>query len=69
VVSLVSRFIGCHGDRTDDAQSIDALAWLSPSGRLIDRDEVAATAVWLTSPGAQASNRQTIVLNGGGMQV
>lgn len=50
-------------------ESLDALARLSPLGRLIDPDEVAEAVVWLASPGAEAINGQTIVLDGGGIQV
>ena len=50
------------------AQSVEALAALSPLGRLVDPDEVADTIVWLASPQAGAINGQSIVLDGGGIQ-
>jgi NAD(P)-dependent dehydrogenase (short-subunit alcohol dehydrogenase family) len=50
------------------AESLDALAGLSPLRRLLDPDEVAEAVLWLASPGAQAINGQTIILDGGGIQ-
>jgi NAD(P)-dependent dehydrogenase (short-subunit alcohol dehydrogenase family) len=49
-------------------QSFEALAKLSPLGRLVDPEEVADTVVWLASAQAGAINGQTIVLDGGGIQ-
>lgn len=50
------------------SESIAALARLAPVGRLIDPAEVADAVAWLASPGAEAINGQTIVLDGGGIQ-
>lgn len=50
-------------------QSFEALAKLSPLGRLVEPEEVADTVVWLASKRAGAINGQTIVLDGGGIQV
>jgi NAD(P)-dependent dehydrogenase (short-subunit alcohol dehydrogenase family) len=50
------------------AESFDALARMSPLGRLVEPDEVADAVVWLASPQAGAVNGQTIVLDGGGIQ-
>jgi NAD(P)-dependent dehydrogenase (short-subunit alcohol dehydrogenase family) len=41
---------------------------LTPLGRLLDPDEVAAAVVYLASPEASGINGQTIVLDGGGAQ-
>ena len=41
---------------------------LTPLGRLLDPDEVAAAVVFLASPEAAAINGQTLVLDGGGVQ-
>jgi NAD(P)-dependent dehydrogenase (short-subunit alcohol dehydrogenase family) len=49
-------------------QSFEALAKLSPLGRLVDPEEVADAVVWLASAQAGAINGQTIVLDGGGIQ-
>jgi NAD(P)-dependent dehydrogenase (short-subunit alcohol dehydrogenase family) len=50
------------------AESVDALARLSPLGRLVTVDEIADAVEWLASPGAVAINGQTIVIDGGGLQ-
>ncbi len=44
------------------------LETMTPLGRLLDPDEVAAAVVFLASPEAAAINGQTIVLDGGGLQ-
>ena len=41
---------------------------MTPLGRLLDPDEVAAAVVFLASPEAAGINGQTIVLDGGGLQ-
>jgi NAD(P)-dependent dehydrogenase (short-subunit alcohol dehydrogenase family) len=41
---------------------------MTPLGRLLDPDEVAAAVAWLASPEAAAINGQTLVLDGGGIQ-
>jgi NAD(P)-dependent dehydrogenase (short-subunit alcohol dehydrogenase family) len=45
-----------------------ALAAVSPLGRLLDPDEVAAAVVWLASPEAAGISGQTLVIDGGGIQ-
>jgi NAD(P)-dependent dehydrogenase (short-subunit alcohol dehydrogenase family) len=49
-----------------DARS--ALEAMTPLGRLLEPDEVAAAVQWLASPAAAAINGQTLVLDGGGIQ-
>jgi NAD(P)-dependent dehydrogenase (short-subunit alcohol dehydrogenase family) len=44
------------------------LETMTPLGRLLDPDEVAAAVVFLASPEAASINGQTIVLDGGGLQ-
>ena len=44
------------------------LQTMTPLGRLLDPDEVAAAVAFLASPEAAAINGQTIVLDGGGLQ-
>ena len=54
-------------DRTaEEARS--ELETMTPLGRLLEPDEVAAAVVFLASPEAGAINGQTIVLDGGGLQ-
>ena len=50
--------------RPPDAARAD-LTRFNPQGRLIEPDEVAATVLWLCSPGAQAINGQAIAISGG----
>jgi NAD(P)-dependent dehydrogenase (short-subunit alcohol dehydrogenase family) len=50
----------------DDAR--ESLESMTPLGRLLDPDEVAAAVAWLASPEAVAVNGQTLVLDGGGIQ-
>jgi len=50
--------------RPPDAARAD-LARFNPQGRLIEPGEVAATVLWLCSPGAQAINGQAIAISGG----
>jgi NAD(P)-dependent dehydrogenase (short-subunit alcohol dehydrogenase family) len=45
-----------------------ALEAMTPLGRLLEPDEVAAAVVFLASPEAAAINGQTLVLDGGGLQ-
>jgi NAD(P)-dependent dehydrogenase (short-subunit alcohol dehydrogenase family) len=51
--------------RPDARRSLEAM---TPLGRLLDPDEVAAAVAWLASPDAVAVNGQTLVLDGGGIQ-
>lgn len=51
-----------------EQESAQALAQLSPLGRLIEPGEVAEAVVWLASPAAAAINGQTVILDGGGIQ-
>jgi NAD(P)-dependent dehydrogenase (short-subunit alcohol dehydrogenase family) len=55
--------------RTDRSaeQARSELASMTPLGRLLEPDEVAAAVVFLASPEAAAINGQTIVLDGGGL--
>jgi NAD(P)-dependent dehydrogenase (short-subunit alcohol dehydrogenase family) len=48
-----------------EAESRDWLARTSPAGRMVRPEEVAATALWLCSEGAQMVNGQAIALTGG----
>ena len=50
----------------EEAQS--ELETMTPLGRLLEPDEVAAAVVFLASPEAAAINGQTLVLDGGGLQ-
>jgi NAD(P)-dependent dehydrogenase (short-subunit alcohol dehydrogenase family) len=54
-------------DRTDE-QARAELASMTPLGRLLEADEVAAAVAFLASPEAAAISGQTIVLDGGGIQ-
>lgn len=54
-------------DRTTE-EARAALEQMTPLGRLLEPEEVAAAVVFLASPEAAAINGQTIVLDGGGIQ-
>jgi NAD(P)-dependent dehydrogenase (short-subunit alcohol dehydrogenase family) len=54
------------GRTAEEAQS--ELEAMTPLGRLLEPDEVAAAVVFLASPEAAAINGQTLVLDGGGLQ-
>jgi NAD(P)-dependent dehydrogenase (short-subunit alcohol dehydrogenase family) len=41
---------------------------MTPLGRLLEPEEVAAAVVFLASPEAAAMNGQSLVLDGGGLQ-
>jgi NAD(P)-dependent dehydrogenase (short-subunit alcohol dehydrogenase family) len=62
VANIVSR------TGRSESEARDQLASMSPLGRLLDPDEVAAAVAWLASPAAAAVNGQTLVLDGGGIQ-
>jgi len=49
-------------------QARSALESMSPQGRLMTADEVAATVLYLTSSAASGINGQGIVIDGGGVQ-
>lgn len=51
-----------------EAEARASLERMSPLGRLVDPDEVAAAVAYLASDAAAAVNGQTIVLDGGGIQ-
>jgi NAD(P)-dependent dehydrogenase (short-subunit alcohol dehydrogenase family) len=50
-------------------QAEEALAAASPVGRLLEPDEVADAVVFLASPAAAAINGQSLVIDGGGLQM
>jgi NAD(P)-dependent dehydrogenase (short-subunit alcohol dehydrogenase family) len=60
----ISTIVEKTGRTAEDAQS--ALEGMTPLGRLLDPDEVAAAVVYLASPEAAAINGQALVLDGGG---
>jgi NAD(P)-dependent dehydrogenase (short-subunit alcohol dehydrogenase family) len=62
----VENIVDRTGRNAEEAQS--ALETMTPLGRLLEPDEVAAAVVFLASPEAAAINGQTIVLDGGGLQ-
>jgi NAD(P)-dependent dehydrogenase (short-subunit alcohol dehydrogenase family) len=51
-----------------EPEAREALAGMTPLGRLLDPGEVAAAVAFLASPEAAAVNGQTLVLDGGGIQ-
>jgi NAD(P)-dependent dehydrogenase (short-subunit alcohol dehydrogenase family) len=62
----VENIVQKTGRTAEDAQS--ELEAMTPLGRLLEPDEVAAAVVFLASPEAAAINGQTLVLDGGGVQ-
>lgn len=62
----VENIVAKTGRTADEAQA--ELEQMTPLGRLLEPDEVAAAVVFLASPEAAAINGQTIVLDGGGFQ-
>jgi len=62
----VARIVERTG-RSEEAAAA-ALARMSPLGRLLEPEEVAAAIVYLASHEAAAINGQTLVLDGGGIQ-
>jgi len=62
VANIVART-----DRTEEEARAE-ITKLTPLGRLLDPEEVAAAVVYLASPEAAAINGQAIVLDGGGFQ-
>jgi NAD(P)-dependent dehydrogenase (short-subunit alcohol dehydrogenase family) len=59
--------IGARTGRTAEEAEAE-LKDMTPLGRLLEPDEVAAAVVFLASPEAAAINGQTLVLDGGGLQ-
>lgn len=53
----------------DSSSAEAALAAASPLGRLLEPDEVAFAVSFLAAPEAAAINGQTLVLDGGGIQL
>jgi NAD(P)-dependent dehydrogenase (short-subunit alcohol dehydrogenase family) len=62
----VARIVERTGQSEEAAAA--ALARMSPLGRLLEPEEVAAAIVYLASHEAAAINGQTLVLDGGGIQ-
>ena len=62
----VENIVAKTGRTAEEAMS--ELAGMTPLGRLLEPDEVAAAVVFLASPEAAAINGQTLVLDGGGLQ-
>jgi NAD(P)-dependent dehydrogenase (short-subunit alcohol dehydrogenase family) len=62
----VENIVATTGRTADEAQS--ELEAMTPLGRLLEPDEVAAAVVFLASPEAAAINGQALVLDGGGLQ-
>ena len=67
---MTTRTVENIVDKTDrSAEEARAdLEQMTPLGRLLEPDEVAAAVAFLASPEAAAINGQTIVLDGGGLQ-
>ncbi len=53
--------------RSQPPEFLEAIARMSPTGRLGEPDDVARAAVWLLSPEARWVNGQAIVVDGGGV--
>jgi NAD(P)-dependent dehydrogenase (short-subunit alcohol dehydrogenase family) len=62
----VETIVSKTGRSAEEAQS--ELKTMTPLGRLLEPEEVAAAVVFLASPEAAAINGQTLVLDGGGLQ-
>jgi NAD(P)-dependent dehydrogenase (short-subunit alcohol dehydrogenase family) len=62
----VESIVEKTGRTAEEAQS--ELEAMTPLGRLLEPDEVAAAVVFLASPEAAPINGQTLVLDGGGVQ-
>jgi len=62
----VQRIVASTG--RSGAQAEEALASMTPLGRLLEPDEVAFAVAFLAAPEAGAINGQTLVLDGGGIQ-
>jgi NAD(P)-dependent dehydrogenase (short-subunit alcohol dehydrogenase family) len=62
----IANIVEKTGRTAEDAEA--ALEAMTPLGRLLEPDEVAAAVVFLASPEAAAINGQALVLDGGGLQ-
>jgi NAD(P)-dependent dehydrogenase (short-subunit alcohol dehydrogenase family) len=62
----IENIVAKTGRTAEQAQS--ELEAMTPLGRLLEPDEVAAAVVFLASPEAAAINGQALVLDGGGFQ-
>lgn len=62
----VENIVAKTGRTAEEAMA--EIEGMTPLGRLLDPDEVAAAVVFLASPEAAGINGQTIVLDGGGVQ-
>ena len=62
----VQRIVASTG--RSGAQAEEALASMTPLGRLLEPNEVAFAVAFLAAPEAGAINGQTLVLDGGGIQ-
>lgn len=62
----VENIVEKTGRTAEDAEA--ELKAMTPLGRLLEPEEVAAAVVFLASPEAAAINGQTLVLDGGGLQ-
>ena len=67
---MTTRTVENIVDKTDRSaeEARGELEQMTPLGRLLEPDEVAAAVAFLASPEAAAINGQTIVLDGGGLQ-
>jgi len=62
----VENIVEKTGRTAEEAEA--ELEQMTPLGRLLEPEEVAAAVVFLASPEAAAINGQTLVLDGGGLQ-
>jgi NAD(P)-dependent dehydrogenase (short-subunit alcohol dehydrogenase family) len=62
----VANIVEKTGRTAEEARA--DLEAMTPLGRLLEPDEVAAAVVFLSSSEAAAINGQTLVLDGGGLQ-
>ncbi len=67
LVRSATATIAAHTGRSE-ADSLQALAAHNPQGRLIEPEEVAATALWLCSPHSLAITGQSISISSGEIQ-
>ncbi len=62
----IERIVESTGRTAEESE--DALAHLSPLGRLLEPEEVADTIAFLASDAAEAITGQAVVMDGGGVQ-